>query len=63
MWPSPDGQMRYPDVQGVLDDFDGLFGAVAFAVGIEKGVLRSQIFRLEHESSSGWTPEGEEKPR
>jgi len=55
--------MRYPDVQGVLDDFDGLFGAVAFAVGIEKGVLRSQIFRLEHESSSGWTPEGEEKPR
>ena len=55
----------YPEVQAFSMNLDGLFGIIAFFVGIEERVLGSpfQIFHLEHESGSGWTPEGEDKLR
>jgi hypothetical protein len=55
----------YPEVQAFSMNLDGLFGVIAFFAGIEERVLGSpfQIFHLEHESGSGWTPEGEDKLR
>src|SRR5262249_3481714 len=55
----------YPEVQAFSMNLDGLFGIIAFFAGIEERVLGAplQIFHLEHESGSGWTPEGEDKLR
>src|SRR5215468_5637762 len=55
----------YPEVQAFSMNLDGLFGTIAFFAGIEERVLESpcRIFHLEHESGSGWTPEGEDKLR
>ena len=55
----------YPEVQAFSMNLDGLFATIAFVAGIEERVLESpcRIFHLEHESGSGWTPEGEDKLR
>ena len=55
----------YPEVQAFSMNLDGLLGIIAFFAGIEERVLGAplQIFHLEHESGSGWTPEGEDKLR
>jgi hypothetical protein len=55
----------YPEVQAFSMNLDGLFGIVAFFAGIEERVLGApvQMFHLEHESGSGWTPEGEDQLR
>ena len=55
----------YPEVQAFSMNLDGLFGTIAFFAGIKERVLESpcRIFHLEHESGSGWTPEGEDKLR
>jgi hypothetical protein len=55
----------YPEVHAFSMNLDGLFSTIAFFAGIQERVLESPyaIYHLEHESGSGWTPEGEDKLR
>lgn len=53
----------YPEIQAYSMNLDGLFSTLAFYAGVEERALKAPIYHLEHESGSGWTPEGEEKLR
>jgi len=55
----------YPEIQAFSMSIDGMLGTIAFFAGIQERVLDSpcQIYHLEHERGSGWTPEGEDKLR
>ena len=55
----------YPEVQAFSMNLDGLFATIAFFSGIDERALEPpcQIFHLEHEAGSGWTPEGADKLR
>jgi hypothetical protein len=40
-------------------NIDGLLSYMADAAGIEEQILAEDIYHLEHEVGSGWSPEGE----
>jgi FkbM family methyltransferase len=49
----------YPEFETFSMNIDGLFSYVADAAGIKEVVLEMEIYHLEHEVGSGWSPEGE----
>jgi hypothetical protein len=55
----------YPEVHAYSMNLDGLFSTLAFYAGVEERALELPccIYHLEHESGSGWTPEGEDTLR
>lgn len=55
----------YPEFQSYSMNIDGLFGTIAHYAGIREHALDMPccIFHLEHDTGSGWTPEGEQRLR
>jgi hypothetical protein len=49
----------YPEFETFSMNIDGLFSYTADAAGIKEQVLHLDIYHLEHEIGSGWSPEGE----
>jgi hypothetical protein len=49
----------YPEFQTFSMNIDGLFSYMVDGAGIKEQVLDLDIYHLEHEVGSGWSPEGE----
>jgi hypothetical protein len=49
----------YPEFETFSMNIDGLFSYVAGAAGVREQVLDMDIYHIEHEVGSGWSPEGE----
>ena len=55
----------YAEFEMYSMNIDGLLGHTAHAAGIREHIFRwpACVYHIEHETGSGWTPEGEEKLR
>jgi hypothetical protein len=53
----------YPEFEMFSMNIDGLFSYIAQAAGVQEQLLPMPIYHLEHETGSGWSPEGEGKLR
>ena len=49
----------YPEFETFSMNIDGLFSYIAAASGVKEQILEHDIYHLEHEVGSGWSPEGE----
>ena len=49
----------YPEFETFSMNIDGLLSYMADAAGIKEQILAEDIYHLEHEVGSGWSPEGE----
>jgi len=54
-----DALRGYPELETFSMNIDGLLSYMADAAGIKEQILAEDIYHLEHEVGSGWSPEGE----